>query len=327
MLIINSGLCFLGVLVLLAINVALAQNGADSGGSISSSVVVRPRSMSVDFWTAERMKAAKDPVVVPPTNNLNTGRSMLILTDPQITVLGQNPDAGSSLSRALNTRGRHTLTTGRVFWSCNSDLSSCSAGVVPSTSGDVIVTAGHCVFDTTTLTWMTGCNWIFVPGYINGTAPYGRWPLRQAAALTLWTRSNPDYNYDVAFVALSIVNGKHISQVTGSQSLGFNKPRSKASYSFGYPVNLARGELIQWCSGTPAASRYTGNNYVGQGLSNCLMTGGCSGGPWLQEFDETTGVGTTYSVNSFTYSPAPNTINGPVFDSNTQLIWSYITAR
>jgi hypothetical protein len=230
-------------------------------------------------------------------------------------------------SRAINPLGRHVATNGRVFWSCSAgSLSSCSASVIPSTSGDVIVTAGHCVYDTTALKWLTNCNWIFVPAYSNGNAPYGRWPAREAAALTAWTQSNPNFNYDVAFVALSTLSGYHISQLTGSQSLGFNQLRSRASYSFGYPVNIANGEYLQMCSGVPAPSKYTLNGYVGQGLSNCLMGGGCSGGPWLQLFNETTGVGITYSVNSFTYSLAPNTINGPVFDTYIQQIWTYITA-
>ncbi|UJR16949.1 hypothetical protein I4U23_003847 [Adineta vaga] len=324
----NNWMNFFLTLVILFVDATLAQNGADTSAGINSLVVIRPRSMSVDFWTAERMKAAKEPVAVPSVNNMNIGRTVAIPSGPSVTVPGRKPDASSPLGRVLNTRGLHVATTGRVFWSCSSNsLSCCSASVVPSTSGDVIVTAGHCVYDTTALKWLINCNWIFVPAYYNGTAPYGRWPARQVAALNSWTQSNPNFNYDVAFVALSLVNGKHINQLTGSQSLGFNYPRNRPTYAFGYPVNLAKGEVLQLCTGIPSASRYTANSYVGQGLSNCYMTGGCSGGPWLQSFNESTGSGVTYSVNSFTYSLAPNTMNGPVFDSNIQTLWNYMTAR
>ncbi|UJR18246.1 hypothetical protein I4U23_005148 [Adineta vaga] len=300
------------VLLLLSIDVLLAQDAANSTVGISSAIVIRPRSMSIDFWTQERMKAAKEPTIVPPKNSSSTGRAMSISTGPQLTVPGHTSDTTSPLARALNARGRYVATTGDV---------------IPSTSGDLVVTAGHCVYDTTASQWLTSCNWIFVPGYENGNAPYGRWPARQVAALNLWTRSNPNFNYDVAFVALSQVNGKHITQVTGSQSLGFNYPRNQPTYAFGYPVNLAKGEVLQLCKGTTSASKYTANSYIGQGLSNCYMAGGCSGGPWLQQFNEATGVGVTYSVNSFTYTLAPNTINGPVFDSNIQTLWNYMTAR
>ncbi|CAF1500084.1 unnamed protein product, partial [Adineta steineri] len=110
----------------LSIGITLAQDS----GSISSNVVVRPRSISVEFWTPERMKAAKEPVVVLPTKNINTGRSMSILTGPQLTVPGQSPDVDSPLSRVLNTLGRQVATTGRVFWSCNNVLSCCSGSVI-----------------------------------------------------------------------------------------------------------------------------------------------------------------------------------------------------
>lgn len=311
----------------LYLGVALAQTNNDSSVGISSARVIRPRSMSVEFWTAERMLAAREATLFVPMKNVNASQSRRISVGPQMTVDAVKPDIGGPSSKALNAAGRHAATTGRVFWSCQPGYqSSCSASVISSTSGDVIVTAAHCVYDTNTSSWMSNCNWIFVPGYNNGNAPYGRWPARHMAALDTWTKSNPDYNADVAFVALSQVNGKHITQVTGAQAIGFNYPRDQRTFSFGYPVNLANGQVLQSCSGVPTASQYTFNNYRGLALSNCLMTGGSSGGPWLQGFDESTGVGVTYSVNSFTYSPAPNTMNGPYFDSNIELIWNYITA-
>ena len=35
---------------------------------------------------------------------------------------------------------------------------------------------------------------------------------------------------------------------------------------------------------------------------DCNMTGGSSGGPWLRDFDESTGLGTLASVNSYGYT-------------------------
>ena len=316
------------VTLFLCLGIALVQGDDDSSVGISSIRVIRPRSMSVQFWTAERMLAAREATLIVPMENANVSQARRISVGPEATIAAVNPEIGGPSSRALNTAGRHAVTTGRVFWSCQAGYqSSCSASVISSTSGDVIVTAGHCVYDTNSLSWLVNCNWVFVPGYNNGQAPYGIWPAREVAALNTWTKENPDYNADVAFVALSQVNGKHITQVTGSQAIGFNYARGQQTFSFGYPVNLANGQVLQFCSGVPAASLYTADNYQGLGLSSCLMTGGSSGGPWLQRFDESTGVGTTYSVNSFTYSLAPNTMNGPYFDSNIQSLWNYITSR
>jgi hypothetical protein len=56
------------------------------------------------------------------------------------------------------------------------------------------------------------------------------------------------------------------------------------------------------------------------------MGGGCSGGPWLQNVVDTTGIGYVTSVNSFTISNVPNVINGPYFDANTKYLYQSATS-
>ncbi|CAF0839532.1 unnamed protein product [Didymodactylos carnosus] len=98
-------------------------------------------------------------------------------------------------------------------------------------------------------------------------------------AYTSWT-VNQNYNYDICFVNL-FTNSKsqHIQDLQGSEGVGYNYPRNALIYIFGYPYNLAQGEIMQYCSGTAAYSKF-GNGYVGQTIP-CDMTGDCSGGPWV----------------------------------------------
>ena len=323
----ENGMGALVVLALLCMGTAIGQSDDALGVAVKSKVIVRPKSMTTDFWSAERMKAAKEPSFSASMENMPTSRSFPGAMGPQVTIPAVQPDAKFTAPRALKISGRLAATNGRAFWSCRPNvLSSCSASVVPSTSGDVIVTAAHCAYDTSESKWLADCNWIFVPGYSNGTAPYGRWPARQVAVLGRWLRKNPDYNYDVSFLALSPLNGKHIAQVTGTQGLGFNQLRSQATHTFGYPSNIAGGLLLQSCLGMPVAPPSTLNGYFGQGLPKCQMGTGCSGGPWLQRLNQTSGVGIVSGVNSFMLSSVPNTIYGPVFDSVTRLMWDQITA-
>lgn len=318
----------LAALIIFLIGDAFGQSNTNAGAGISSFVVTRPQSLAVEFWTPDRMKAAQAPNVSLPTGNAPTFRSLPVADGPAITVDALSPDSSSRVSRAVNAYGRQAATTGRVFWACSANiLYSCSATVIPATSSDLIVTAAQCVYDTTTKNWLINCNWVFVPGYSNGVAPYGIWAARQAVVSLAWTQSNRDYKYDVAFVALSTVSGRHISQVTGSQSLGFNYPRSQPTYVFGYSLNLGNGQTLQSCSGTPAASPYILNNYKGQILRSCLLSSGSGGGPWLQQFNTATGVGVVYSVTSFFVTSIAYNINGPVFDSNANALWAYIQAR
>jgi hypothetical protein len=57
------------------------------------------------------------------------------------------------------------------------------------------------------------------------------------------------------------------------QSLG----RGELIYSFGYPLNLDRGEVMQYCRSHTEAHQ-AGSGHHGQRLY-CDMTGGSSGGP------------------------------------------------
>jgi hypothetical protein len=56
------------------------------------------------------------------------------------------------------------------------------------------------------------------------------------------------------------------------------------------------------------------------------MGHGCSGGPWLQNVVDSTGVGYVTSVNSFLINNVPNVINGPYFDSNVKSLYDQATS-
>jgi hypothetical protein len=48
---------------------------------------------------------------------------------------------------------------------------------------------------------------------------------------------------------------------------------------------------------------------------------GSSGGPWFQNFTESTGLDIQNSVNSFKYNFAPNWMFGPYFGSEAQAVY------
>jgi V8-like Glu-specific endopeptidase len=283
----------------------------------------------VNFWTDEKLKAAK-----PVMRNRKIGSQLNTKIDttpdgPPISVNGllgslqKATETTSDSDRLINKQvfgytGRQTYTTGKIFWNITSTTyGMCSGAVVTAGNKDTIVTAGHCCFNHDTNKWYINQNFIFIPGYKSGARPYGTWAARLMTAYTTWT-ANQNYNYDVCFVNLyTNSKGQHIQDSQGAEGIGYNYPRNALVYSFGYPYNLAQGEIMQYCSGKTASSVY-GNGYVGQTIS-CDMTGGCSGGPWLQNFDISSGNGYITSLNSFTINSISNHMNGPYFDSN---IWS-----
>jgi hypothetical protein len=240
--------------------------------------VIRPKTLSDEahneeirsFWTDERLKAAKPLNITLPSFSSRTRSSNTnVSIGPQSSVPGSLPLYYGKTSRAISPTGREIYTTGRVFWQVGTSYYSCSASVVGSTSNDLIVTAGHCVYDISTKTWYNNNNWVFIPAYSNNNKPYGTWAGRSFLIKTPYQTSG-DYNYDVAFVALSKLNQRHIQAVVGAQGIGFNQPRSAFINSFGYPANLDSGLYLKNCTGYAQPSKYTYNKYVGQGLS-CNM--------------------------------------------------------
>jgi hypothetical protein len=87
---------------------------------------------------------------------------------------------------------------------------------------------------------------VFVPAYQNGSAPFEIWPARRVLTLRAWTQA-ADLNYDVAFVALSIVKSRSIRATVGSQGIGFSQPRRALTYSVGYPLSMNGGQFLQPC--------------------------------------------------------------------------------
>ena len=217
------------------------------------------------------------------------------------------------LGKAIASNGRQVYTTGKVFFRGFDGDYTCSGSIISSNTGDLVSTDGHCVYDTVHKIWFNSY-WIFVPAYSNNNRPYGTWTGPNFLTFQGWTNSR-DFNYDVAFVALSTLNGRHIQSVLGSQGIGFNFARLQYTYSFGYPGNINNGQTRSQCVANTQNPTGAGSAYRGQRLP-CYMGGGCSGGPWLQNVVESTGVGYVTSVNSFGFASIPNYMYGPYFDSS-----------
>lgn len=293
--------------------------------------IVRPKSLSDDQYNAQ-MQQYWTPEKLGRAINLDMGRTPSIggktpvgrsatVSGPTVSFSGSAPVQNASRGRALSASGNQNYNVGRVFFTYNGIVYSCSGAIITSNSKDLIVTAASCVFNVNTKTWYTN-NWVFVPGYNNNRAPYGLWSARYLMAATGWTVYG-DLNYDVGFVALSTLSGWHIQDYLGSQGIGFNWPRSAFVYALGYPLNINNGQTLQQCSGYTQSSRYTTTSYYynGQGLS-CSMTGGSGGGPWLQGVNEASGTGYVTSVTSFIMNNIPSVINGPYFDSNIASVYN-----
>ncbi|WP_420903323.1 trypsin-like serine peptidase [Streptomyces boncukensis] len=201
--------------------------------------------------------------------------------------------------------GEVATTSGRVFFTFDGNPSSCSGNAVTSDNGSTVLTAGHCVKYQGS--WHT--DWVFVPGYHDGQAPYGRWSASETLTTPQWEASE-DINYDVGAAVVAPLDGQRLTDVVGGQGLAFNGAYGQDMYAFGFPAaDPYDGERLIHCSGTTFQDPLLSDDH---GM-DCDMTPGSSGGPWFASFDESTGRGLQSSVNSFGYVFLPDTMFGPYF--------------
>ncbi|MFG2830576.1 trypsin-like serine peptidase [Streptomyces sp. NPDC048434] len=283
-----------------------------------------PQTTPGSFWTADRMRAAvpldlaapaqhSPATAVPRSAPLKVSPTLPKVASPASLLPGTLPQAGGPWTGG----GAVTKTTGRVFFTYQGRTASCSGDAVTSSNKSTVLTAGHCV--KLGGAWHT--NWVFVPGYHDGEAPYGKWPAAKTLSTPQWTASE-DINYDVGAAVVAPLDGKKLTDAVGGQGLSFNSGYSKAMYAFGFPAAAPYdGSKLIYCSGTTFKDPLFSTDH---GLS-CNMTGGSSGGPWFTSFDEKTGTGLQTSVNSFGYQFLPDTMFGPYFGDDAKNL--YTTAQ
>ncbi|WP_338894455.1 peptidase [Streptomyces sp. TG1A-60] len=271
------------------------------------------------FWTAERMRQAAPLDLLPVDRaqvevpSLAKGKERTIAP----TLPGALNDVGAlafpNSGGPWTGGGAVVSTAGRVFFTYQGRTASCSGNAVTSANKSTVITAGHCV--KLEGAWHT--NWVFVPGYHDGQAPYGRWSATKTLSTPQWTASE-DINYDVGAAVVAPLDGRLLTDVVGGQGLAFNTGYNQAMYAFGFPAaSPYDGEKFIYCSGTTNRDFLLSNDH---GM-NCNMTGGSSGGPWFTQFNESTGTGLLSSVNSFKYNFLPNRMYGPYFGTDAQNLY------
>jgi V8-like Glu-specific endopeptidase len=157
----------------------------------------------------------------------------------------------------------------------------CTASVVDSPAGDLLLTAAHCVqgYSDTSPAGLA-----FVPGY-NGTAPYGAWTVTRIFVDQAWA-STADPDDDVAFLTVAPQPGQDtpIQDVTGGERLGIGHPSAGLVRVIGYPDTR---DTPLSCQNQITAFSPTQMQFDCDGY-----TMGTSGSPFLVGVDPATGEGT-----------------------------------
>ena len=142
----------------------------------------------------------------------------------------------------------------------------CTASVVHSKRGDLVVTAAHCLGK--------GTMW-FAPGYRNGKAPYGVWKVTGTYVGDAWS-GGQDEDSDVAFATLESIGGVDIEHMVGANKFVAGRETGSTAVTVtGYPNSR---ETPVTCTNKPTARSRTQQRIACPGF-----TSGTSGSPWVNE--------------------------------------------
>jgi V8-like Glu-specific endopeptidase len=232
--------------------------------------------------------AAKELI---PASMLEQARAAMAETEDLISI----PEATSSFGAYFTTSRVFpdatttvypTRTAGKLFFTEQGVGNFvCSASVLRPR---IVVTAGHCVAHPSTDESQRHfyTNWLFVPAYNNGAAPFGTWTPIEEWVTNTWYFSDGSVP-NAQDVGILII-GDHpttfsapvkIGNVTGWLGWETGVLSNDNVTMLGYPCNLDSCLKMQYTGAQAFESG--GNNTT---IYGSAMRGGASGGPWIQDY-------------------------------------------
>ncbi|MDI5974431.1 trypsin-like peptidase domain-containing protein [Streptomyces sp. SL13] len=239
---------------------------AAAGGGWSDAAATR-------YWTADRTAAALAPTAP---------------AGPAVAATRAGPRRAAA-GPATARRGRFFAglpTVGVLFATGRGARAhTCTASVVHSPHGDVVLTAAHCV---------GGTHRAFVPMYDGSggrvRTPYGVWAVGGTWHPAGWTAHGPGSDLDVAFLRLRPdAHGRTVEHYTGANRLVTTTSYVHRVTVVGYPAAGAhnRADRALRCAGPTV--RLPGRRQMRFACHG--FYGGTSGAPWLTGIDARTGRG------------------------------------
>jgi V8-like Glu-specific endopeptidase len=229
------------------------------------------------------------------------------------SIVAAAPATGTLSAPVSNPAGR-TSAIGALFSTSGGRLHEhfCTASVVHSAAGNLLVTAAHCVagYSETSPSGLA-----FVPGYDNGYAPYGIWAVTRVFVDPAW-ESKADPDDDFAFLTVAQAgSGTPIEDLTGAERLGVGQPSTGIVQVTGYPDGLAQPVT---CQNRASAFSSTQMQFDCDGY-----TDGTSGSPFLVRGDSVTGENTVIGVIGGYQlgGGSPDVSYAATFGANAQILY------
>ncbi len=310
---------------------ALAQPSAQgavpavSNDGSPPTVQVTPRERRL-FTPVKRPAAAPDDAPVRPSAAGSLGA---YFTSTRVFPMFNGEAAEYSADRVFPYRA-----VGKLFFTANGEPFTCSAAVIERR---VVATAGHCVHSGSPNGFYE--NFLFVPAYRDGVAPFGAWTWSNVLVAPAWANGgglvpNPADYAMISFRDQRLEPGAPVSRlgdVTGWLGWQTGSLYPNHTSKIGYPCNLDDCEKMQ--NVMSASLRATDANTVEYGSD---ARQGSSGGPWIQNLEQVSLGGASgidavpnvlVGVTSYVYNDQLEKAQGSsVPDSRWIQLWKTICA-
>jgi hypothetical protein len=223
-----------------------------------------------------------------------------------------------------------TIRGNRTTW----DYYVCSGTAVGDTNSgsSVIVTAAHCVYDD--VAKMFARNVLFIPNQDGSTGatdldcgndPIGCWAPSHGVVDVNWTtRTFPDnVEWDYAYYVVPDADSHSgagtntsLSAAVDELTIGFDSAAA-GQYTHALGYSYSDDPNFMYCAEDLGVETPDVNWW----LASCGLSGGSSGGPWVQPMNTDTGSGPIVSVNSWGYTNQPG-MAGPVLDGSAECVFA-----
>ncbi|RZU62419.1 trypsin-like serine peptidase [Zhihengliuella halotolerans] len=284
------------------------------GQAVKSHVVERSEAPAAGYWTAEKMRNAipGDVLAERAIKRGNGADNSKADRGAEKKISGVTPKAKPAGKGGKNSSSAVEETPvshiGKVFFTMGGNNYVCSGNSIISSNANTVSTAGHCLNEGP---GAFATNFVFVPAYDDGAAPYGQWAAAELHAPSAWV-NNGDMTYDTGFAVVAPLNGQDLNDAVGASGVQFNADRGLGYKAYGYPAaNPFNGQNLFSCLDGDSSNDPYNPQFNSQGI-DCNMTGGSSGGPW---FIGTGSNGYQNSVNSYGYGSNSTTMYGPYWGS------------
>ncbi|KFI87888.1 hypothetical protein BREU_8000 [Bifidobacterium reuteri DSM 23975] len=220
--------------------------------------------------------------------------------------------------------------TGLLFFVNGEKQGACTASLVNSSSKKLVMTAAHCLHGGSGSGWYT--KFMFVPNASPSGGNTQMYAMGTARVFTDWinnanTQSLSVYDVpnDIGFISVSSVMPDYLGkpvEVFGGHGFGHSNLGSFTARIVGYPKNPGNNKDPQSCV-TKVETLYPFNMGDVLKASGCSFVDahGASGSPWLELYDENTGIGWANGVLSAVPSQE-HTLLSPRFNDRVYKLYN-----